>query len=124
MPWTKQFVCLGYCDQSQVPLADEDLDELFHAGLGVKKITIPDINDISITRLRKIIVDNFPPLQRAGGFDFLRCVPNTKKLEPYSELAQTNPKILQERSNKGKIYIRPVQRDLISSARKTTHVRE
>ena len=122
VPWTKQFVCLAYCDQSRVPLADEELDELYHAGLGVKKITIPDLNEITNTRFRKIIVENFPPLANAGGFEFLRCIPNTKQLEPYSELAQSNPKVLQERSQKGKLYIRPVQHDLIFLPRKKSHV--
>ena len=35
-PWTKQFYCLSYCDQYHVPIAEEELDELYHAGLGVK----------------------------------------------------------------------------------------
>ena len=86
-------------------------------------ISIPDINDICNSHFRKIIVENFPPLEKAGGFELLRCVPNTKQLELYSELAQSNPKVLQERSNKGKIYIRPVQRDMIVPSRKTMHVR-
>ena len=32
--WKKQFYCLAYCDQDQVPLSEEELDELYHAGLG------------------------------------------------------------------------------------------
>ena len=120
VPWTKQFVCLAYCDQSRVPIADEELDELFHAGLGMKKITIFDINNVTDSMFRKIMIDNFRPLEKAGGFEFLRSIPNTKQLEVFSELAQSNPKVLQERSNKGKIYIRPLQQDLIQSSRKTT----
>lgn len=94
---------------------------MYHAGLGMK-ITFPDFNEISNTYLRKIIVENFPLLSSAGGFEFLRCIPNTKQLEPFSDLAQTNPKVLQERSHKGKVYIRPLQQDLIATLRKKPHV--
>ena len=118
LPWTKQIVCLAYCDQSRVPTFDEELNELYHAGLRMKKITISDINNVTNNAFKKF----YPALERAGGFEYLRCVPNIKQLELYSELAQSNPKILQERSNKGKVYIRLVQRDLIQSARKTAHV--
>ena len=88
----------------------------------MKKITFPDFTEISNTHFRKIIVENFPLLSNAGGFEFLRCIPNTKQLEPFSELAQTNPQILQERSHKGKVFIRPVQEDLMATLRKKPKV--
>ena len=100
-PWTKQFYCLAYCDQTRVPVGDDELDELYHAGLGMKKITIPDMNTVTNSHFRKMITDNFPKLSHGGGFEFLRCAPNTKQLEVFSELAQTNSKVLQERSQKG-----------------------
>ena len=121
-PWTKQFYCLAYCDQTRVPVGDDELDELYHAGLGMKKITIPDMNTVTNSHFRKMIIDNFPKLSHGGGFEFLRCAPNTKQLEVFSELAQTNPKVLQERSQKGKIFIRPVQSDLIGPPEKKLHV--
>ena len=77
-PWTKQFYCLAYCDQTRVPTGDEELDELYHAGLGTKKITIPDMNTVTHTSFRKIITDNFPKLRHSGGFEFLRCVLNDR----------------------------------------------
>ena len=118
-PWTKQFYCLGYCNQDQVPYNDEELDELYHAGLGIKKITIADMNGLTNSRFRKIIVDNYPLLKEAGGFEFLRCVHNSKRLELFSELAQANPQVLQERSHKGRIYVRHVQKDLLQSTSPT-----
>ena len=36
VPWPKQFVCLAYFDQAKVPLSDEEIDELYHSGLGMK----------------------------------------------------------------------------------------
>ena len=77
-------------------MTEEELDEVYHAGLGLKKITVPDMNTISNSSLRGIIMDNIPSLREAGVFDFLRCIPNAKRLEPFSEVAQTNPRILQE----------------------------
>lgn len=121
-PWTKQFYCLAYCDQMHVPVTDEELDELFYAGLGVKKITFPDMNTLTNTHFRKVISDNFSKLRHSGGFEFLRCIPNTKRLEVFSEVAQMNPKVLQERSQKGKVFIRPVQNDLLSPPEKRIHV--
>lgn len=71
VPWTKQFYCQAYSDQYRVPTTDEELDELYHAGLGLKKIKIPVIRSITNNHFRKIIVNNFPPFAEAGGFDFL-----------------------------------------------------
>lgn len=98
-----------------MPVSEEELDELYHAGLGIKKITIPDMNTINHHRFRHIIVENFPVLREAGGFDFLRCVPNTKRLELFSDVAQHDPHVLQERAQKGKVFIRPLQKDLLLS---------
>ena len=103
-------------------LCGHPIDELYRAGLGLKKITIPDMNTLTNSRFRKLIIENFPPLAQGGGFDFLRCARNTKHLELFSELAQSNPKILQERSYKGKVFVRPVQQDLLLSAIKKPRV--
>lgn len=40
-----------------------------------------------------------------GGFGFLRCAPNMNQVKVFSELAQMNPKVLEELSQKGKISI-------------------
>ena len=90
--------------------------------MGVKKITFPDMNTINNSHFRSVVMDNFPSLRQSGGFDFLRCVPNTKHLEPFSEVAQRNPRVLQERSQKGKVFVRPLQKDLLTSASKRPHV--
>lgn len=97
-------------------MTDDELDELYHAGLGLKKITIPDMNQVTNSSFRKIITDSFPLLKHSGG-----CIPNSKQLELFSELAQSNPKV-QERSQKGKIFIRPVQSNLVHPPEKKPHV--
>ena len=104
-------------------MTDDELDELYHAGLGLKKIAIPDMNAVNNSSFRKIIIDSFPLLKHSGGFEYLRCIRNSKRLELFSELAQSNPKVLQECSQKGKIFIRPVQSDLVLPPEKKSHVR-
>lgn len=54
---------------------------LKEAGLGKKIVTIPDINCSSET-FQKILLESFPKLSDAGGFEFLRCIHNTRDLEP------------------------------------------
>ena len=88
----------------------------------MKKITFPDFTEISNSHFRKIVVENFPLLSTAGGFEFLRCIPNTKQLEPFSGLTQSNPKTLQERLHNGKVFIRPVQQDVMATLREKPHV--
>ena len=80
------------------------------------------MNAMTNNRFRRLITENYPSLAQSGGFDFLRCVPNTKRLELFSEVAQSNPKVLQERSCKGKVFVRPVQQDLILSPAKKPRV--
>ena len=55
----KAVFCLAYSDQDHVPITEEELDELYHAGLGLKKITIPDMNTLSSSSLRAITMENF-----------------------------------------------------------------
>ena len=80
-----------------VPTTGHEKDPLDLVGLGMKKITIPNI-DCTIAELRDILLDSFPPLKEAGGFEFLRCKSNSRILEKFSDLAQSSPKVLADRS--------------------------
>ena len=66
-----------------------------------------------IAELRDILLDSFPPLKEAGGFEFLRCKSNSRILEKFSDLAQSSPKVLADRSGTSTIYIRPIQKDIM-----------
>ena len=59
-----------------------------------------------------LIVDAFPKLQGAGGFELLRCKPNTRELMPVTPRIANVPKLLRKRIGNGRVYIRPLQRDL------------
>ena len=78
--WKHKFLCLAYCDQTRIPTTDVEKDDLLQAGLGEKEIIFKDI-DIDAEEFRD---ENYPALQNGGGFQFYRCIPNTRNLEKLS----------------------------------------
>jgi len=54
--------------------------------------------------------DGFPALKDFGGFELLRCVPNCRLLEPIQ--VNIDVKSLKSAIGQGKIFIRPIQRNL------------
>ena len=57
-------------------------DLLIEAGLGPKIFSVPLCS--SGEEFREIILSKFPKLKDGGGFDLLRCIPNTKHLHVIS----------------------------------------
>ena len=114
--YTHRFFCLNECNQKVVPKNDKEKDSLLEAGLGEKRITIPDI-DISGEEFRKLLLEEFPKLREGGGFMFAKCKSNSKVLEPLSPLCLTSPRVLRDRVGSVRTYIFPLQRnlDLLSS---------
>ena len=54
----------------------------------------------------------YPKLKEGGGFEILRCRPNTRELELISPRIASNPQLLKRKVGNGRVYIRPIQRDL------------
>lgn len=81
------------------------------AGLGEKKIVIHDI-DCSWDEFKNTILQSFPKLADCGGFDFLRCLPNSKTLEVISIPIAHSPKLLKSVVGNGRVFLRPIQQDL------------
>ena len=72
--------------------------------------------DITPTDLRSELCAAFPPLLNAGGFELLHCLPNTKDLSLIPITRPSRPIAnLQQNTGKGRIYIRPIQEDLITA---------
>ena len=94
-------MCRNCC---QVPGSVSEKEVLVDAGLGY----IPDI-DCTTEEFHKILTEAFPKLSGAGGFELLRCVANSRLLEPLSTSVSSNPKLMKAKS---RIYIRPIQKDL------------
>ena len=72
-PLFLKFYCLPTCDSAGVPTSSVVKITLAQSGLGLRAYDEP-------------IFDSSPLLSKGGGFEFLRCVPNTRDLEviPYN----------------------------------------
>ncbi len=109
--YTHRFVCLSKIDQESIPTTDREKDAFLEAGLGEKKIIIPDI-DINGEDFRDILCQEFCKLKDGGGFMFAKCKGNSRLLEPLSPLCLTSPRILRDRVGNARTYILPLQKDL------------
>ncbi len=68
--------------------------------------------DCSTQEFHDSILEAFPKLKEAGGFEFLRCVANSRDLEEVPSPINLSPRLLRSHMNSGRIYIRPIQVDL------------
>lgn len=110
-PWSARFVCLANTDAQHVPCTVAQKEVLVEAGLGEQKVDIPDVN-CSAQEFHQQLIKAFPKLSSAGGFELLRCLANSKLLEPLSPSVAMSPNLLQRVVGKSRIFIRPIQRDL------------
>jgi len=106
--WNVKFVCLASKDARRVPATAAERELLVAAGLGEKRVLIPNIN-CSWNDFRGLIVRAFPSLSGCGGFEFLRCISNTKDLEMIRLSVAQSPKLLREMIANGRVFIRPIQ---------------
>ena len=79
--WKHKFFCLTHVDQFCVPTNEAEKDKLFDAGLGEKEIEFEDLN-LSAEGFKEIILQSFPQLRDAGGYQMCKCLPNSRRLEP------------------------------------------
>ena len=109
--YTHRFFCLSQCKQEVVPTTNREKDALLEAGLGEKKIVVPDI-DMTGEEFRYLILQEFPKLKDGGGFVFAKCAINSRVLEPLSSFCLTSPRRLRDRVGNSRTYILPLQNDL------------
>ena len=109
--WSAKFVCLADTGAQHVPTTVTQKEVLVEAGLGEKKVDIPDI-DCSASEFQQQLMNVFPKLKHAGGFELLRCISNSKMLELLSPSISTSPRLLRSVVGKSHIFIRPIQRDI------------
>ena len=101
--WSVKMVCLSKKNARRVPCSVAERETLVQAGLGEKKVIIPDIT-CSAQEFQGIIISAFPKLDGCGGFDLLRCIPNTKELEMISLAVSQSPKLLKSVVSGGKVF--------------------
>ena len=61
---------------------------------------------------RDLLYEAYPKLKHGGGFQFFKCAPNSRRLEPLSSATLSSPSMLKSRVGNARTYIRPLQRDL------------
>ena len=103
-------MCLSCTDTLKVPNAVYKC-LLEAAGLGEKKLVIPDIYSTAI-EFNEDLIKIFPKLRDAGGFEFLRCVPNSRDLELIDYKASMDLRVLKQKVGSGRLYIRPIQKGI------------
>ena len=113
--WTHAFYCLSECRQSVVPQSNYERDILLEAGLGEKKVFIPDV-DASGEEFRSVLYQAFPKLKDAGGYAFGKCKANSRCIELLSSYCLTSPQVLRSRVGNTRTYIIPMQKNLSLSA--------
>ena len=109
--WSVKMVCLSGSKDEHTPSTAAIKEMLVEAGLGEKKIVIPDIA-CSKEEFLQIITSNFPKLKNCGGFELLRCSSNSKTLEVILSKVSRTTKLLKAIIGSGRIFIRPIQQDL------------
>lgn len=110
--WSVKLVCLASKDAKRVPATAAERELLVAAGLGEKRVLVPNVN-CSWYDFKEIILTAFPNLNDCGGFEFLRCISNTKDLELIRLSVAQSPKLLKEMIANGRIFIRPIQKDIV-----------
>lgn len=105
--WTRTFVCLGNTSEERMPTPKE-YRELKAADLGEKRLTF--FADSTSVDFDNKLKDAYPKLETAGGYTLL-CGSQTRQLEainpPYNI-----PRLKEHFVGQGKLFIRPLQKDL------------
>ena len=103
--------CLSSRFAQKVPVSVKEREALVASALGERKVLVPNIS-CSWEEFKACICKEFPKLSEIGGFEILRCIPNSKTLEKVSTTVSHSPQLLRSVVGNGKVYIRPIQRDI------------
>ena len=107
--WTHKFVCLSSTNVDRVPTSKLGKLALEEVRLGGKNVIIPNIS-CNLEVFRLLVLATYPKLQSGGGFELLRCKQQSRELLLIGQAG--SPKLLKQHVCNGKVYIRPIQRDL------------
>jgi len=65
-----------------------------------------------LEKFKEVIYECYPKLRAGGGFQMLKCLPNTRQLELLPITLHANPSIMKETVGNSRTYLRPVQKHL------------
>ena len=74
--WTRAFVCPAFIEQNALPSTSEKITLTLN-GLGEKKLLFPCNGNAA--QVQEVIIDAFPALQTAGGYEVLRTADGRSK---------------------------------------------
>ena len=117
--FTRTFVCLADSEQDVIPDASERI-RLSMAGLGEAKIVFN--KDGNALHVHEKIIESFPALAEAGGYEILRKLEgSTKRLMqiPHPPKGFT-VQFLKSALGQAKAFLRPIQRNLVLDVQKDT----
>ncbi|XP_019859560.1 PREDICTED: uncharacterized protein LOC109587781 [Amphimedon queenslandica] len=109
--WTHAFFCLAGTNDDRVPTNRAARECLILAGLGEKKIQITNV-DCSTAEFHVKLIESFPKLEFCGGFELMRCIPQTRQLELIKSPVCHSPRLLRSYMGAAKVYIRPIQENI------------
>ncbi|ORU94807.1 MAG: hypothetical protein A6F71_09705 [Cycloclasticus sp. symbiont of Poecilosclerida sp. M] len=95
MSWRHRFVCLAHTNQWKIPTTEGEKDSLEKAGLGEKEIVFTTLN-LSADEFKELLFDTFPKLRVGGGFQLLKCMANSRKVEVLSMAMHASPAALKQ----------------------------
>ena len=75
-------------------------------GLGGKNVTIPNIS-CNPEDFRLLVLATYPKLQNGGGFELLRCKPQSRELLLIGHRISGSPKLLKQHVGDGKCTLDP-----------------
>ena len=58
------------------------------------------------------LIESFPKLEFCGGFELMRCIPQTRQLELIKSPVCHSPRLLRSYMGAAKVYIRPIQENI------------
>ncbi len=109
--WAHNFFCLAEPHAVSVPTSAQYKQWLMTAGLGEKRLQMSLTSTSS--QVHDVIVQTFPQLSTCGGYELLKCIPNSRTLHPITvPSAGFTPDILKAEVGQGRIYLRPLQRKI------------
>ena len=72
--WKHKFVCFAFKDQTKIPVSIVEKEQLLRCGLGEKEIEFSEL-DMNADQFKQVLLTEFPSLNKAGGYQFLKCLP-------------------------------------------------
>ena len=109
-PW-KKAICLASKDQTHAPTVEEKM-ELAKKGLGLKSVVFDSEGDRM--HIHDALVKAFPEVDACGGYELLRVAGNsTDFLRIEEPKGGMTVKYLKDILKSAKLYIRPIQDDLV-----------